>query len=105
METLSYILVIAGLLMMFVGIYLVWRPPAAPQVPAGKPQAIPDIGDYLEKIKEILETLDKHVRTGIAVMFFGLTLVVLGLFVADRDTKDAVKDAAPTAPAALVRSS
>ena len=54
--------------------------------------AIPDIGEYLEKIKEILETLDKHVRTGIAVLFFGLTLVVLGLFLADRDTKDTVKE-------------
>jgi len=101
METLALVLVIAGLLVMFAGIALLFRKPPAPET-AAKPEALPDIGEYLEKIKELLEVLDKHARTGIAVMFFGLTLVVLGLFVANRDTKDSVEDATPSA-AALVR--
>lgn len=101
MEILAYILVIGGLLVMVAGIALLFKKPPA-TVTGGRPEALPDIGDYLEKIKELLEVLDKHARTGIAVMFFGLTLVVLGLFVADRETRDAVEDGA-TSPAALVR--
>src|SRR4051812_8464591 len=96
------VLVIAGLVIMGIGAILIFRPPPTPPAPTtGTPQALPDIGEWIKQLKELLLVFQQNVRTGMAVMIFGLIVVCLGIFLEVRDTKDAVKD--KTSAAALVR--
>jgi hypothetical protein len=73
------------------------RPPAAPP-PTGAPQALPDIGKWLEELRKLLEAFDKRLRVGVLLVLLGFALVMVGVFVDVRDTKDEVKEQ----PAALV---
>jgi uncharacterized membrane protein len=104
METIAVILVIAGLVFMAAGAFLVFRPPPSPPpTPEGKPEKLEDIGEIIKQIKELLLVFEKNVRTGLAVMIMGLILVSLGIFLAVKDTKEEVKDQAPPATSAVVR--
>lgn len=100
---MSLLLVIAGLAVMALGAGLIFRPPPNPPTPSGggTPEALPDIGEWIKQVRELLGVFQQNVRTGLMVMVFGLILVSLGIFLEVRDTKEAVKQAQPTA--ALLR--
>ena len=99
---MELLLVIAGLVVMAIGAVLIFRPPKEPAQTAveGTPNALPDIGKIIKEIRELLGVFQQNVRTGLAVMIFGLILVSLGIYLEVRDTNDTVKD---TASAAVVR--
>lgn len=92
MEALSLILVIAGLVVMAIGAYLVYKPPPTPPPTEATPQDLPDIGEIVKQIKELLLVFQANLRTGLAIMIMGLVLVSLGVFLAVQDAKDEVKD-------------
>jgi hypothetical protein len=99
METLSYILVIAGILFMLGGLYLIARPPKAEPVAQG-------VGDEVEKslkaIGEFLDRFEARFRIGLAVMFFGLGLVAGGIYVVSLDAKNEAKDAKNAAESSVM---
>lgn len=96
---MSIALLVAGLALMGAGALLIFRPPpesaTAPpaNAAAGTPQALPDIGEWIKQVKELLGIFQQNVRTGLMVMIFGLILVCLAIFLEVRDTKDAVDTA------------
>jgi hypothetical protein len=97
---MSLLLVIAGLVFMAIGAILIFRPPPQPPQPpadAGAPSALPDIGEWIKQIKELLQVFQQNVRTGMAVMILGLILVSLGIYLEVRQTKDAVEETPPAA--------
>jgi|SRR5215208_4158212 len=102
MEALSVILVIAGLVVMAIGAFMVYKPPPAPPPTDAAPQALPDIGEIVKQIKELLLVFQANLRTGLAIMIMGLVLVSLGVFLAVQDTKDEVKDQAAATPVLVV---
>lgn len=90
---MSTVLVIAGLIVMLAGGFLLIRPTPAPPAPSGKPEALPDIGKWLEQLKDLMNVFDQHMRTGLFVMILGFVLVLLGIWLDVRDTNDAVTTA------------
>lgn len=93
MDVLALILVIGGLILMLIGAFLIFKPPAAAPV-TGTKQSLGeiDVDEIIKQIRELLLVFQKNLRAGIVVMIMGLVVVSLGVFVAVRDTKDEVKD-------------
>ena len=93
------ILVYAGLAIMAIGVVVFLWPPRKEPVAQG---VIGDIGEVIGKINDMLDRLDKRYRPGLVLMFFGLALVGLGVFL---QTKDATKaaEAAKAGAAVLMR--
>jgi len=93
---LSDVLVVAGLIVMVIGAVLIIRPTPAPSPPGGggTPEALPDIGEWIKQVKELLEVFEKHVRTGLFVLILGFVLVLLGVWLDVRDTNQTVQEAA-----------
>lgn len=74
---MSLILMLVGLVFLIVGgIVFCW-----PLRTSLQPQGVSlDTGKVLEEINKMLEKLDKRFRPGLIMMFFGLTLICLAVF-------------------------
>jgi len=95
---MSTAFVVAGFVLMAVGLFLLLRPPrTAP--PTGAPQALPDIGKWLEELRKLLEAFDQRLRVGVFIVLLGFALSLVGVWLDVRDTNDKVDP--PPAPAAV----
>lgn len=108
MDTVGFVLVIAGVLVTLVGlgILLKAKPPDPPPQPSGAQEGVVgDVGELFDKLTNFLEVFDKYVRPGIFVVTVGIALVAIGASLLALDassTADDAKDAAGDATAAAV---
>jgi uncharacterized membrane protein len=92
---MSTVLLIAGLVIIAVGLLLVVFAPKPKKVerPPSREGVDVDIGKILEEINKLLAQLDARFRIGVVVMFVGLTLVGVGAWLEAKDAKDEAKEA------------
>lgn len=85
---MSDLLVISGLFLIGVGVlvllYLVVRPTPQPEAVA---QDI-DLGKALEEIRKILESVERRFRVPLIIVFTGLTLAILGVYLEAKEAAD-----------------
>ena len=82
------VLVYAGLAVIAIGIVVFLWPPRNEPVAQG---VIGEIGEAIGKINDMLDRLDKRYRPGLVLMFVGLALVALGVFLEAQEAKDAAQ--------------
>lgn len=108
MDIVGFVLIIAGVITTFVGLFILVKAkaPEPPPQPSGAQEGVvSDVGDLFEKVKEFLEVFDKYVRAGVFVVTVGVAMIAIGASLVALDAKSAADDAADAAvtPAAMLR--
>lgn len=83
------VLMIFGLALILIGVVVFLLPQPTPEAVA---QGVTDdTAKILEQINKMLSKFDKRYRPGMFLMFVGLALVGLGIFLETKQTKDAAE--------------
>jgi uncharacterized membrane protein len=95
---LSTILVIAGILCVLIGAYLIIRPPKPEPPNRELTEGVPgDFAKLIEQVVKLLERFEKRFVPGVFLMLIGLTLIGFGAWFEAQEAKDAADEAADSA--------
>ncbi|MEI5611471.1 hypothetical protein WB403_20135 [Streptomyces brasiliscabiei] len=97
---MSIAMLVAGLVFMAVGLVVFLWPPPKPDPNAPRTHGlVGDAAKIIEEFNKLLDRLDKRYRPGLVLLFVGLALASMGVYLEASDAKEAVK----ASPVAAVR--